>query len=172
MDADTQGQRNLVRRLFIIQNPLGIGRKIMKRRIEMRKTRSQYAAEWGISYKTPWNWEHDRRSPSGNKLKKLNQLCGAPVGVNATSVETIAQVEEVSCYYLDPADLERIRQSSDPMHAFAIAWTELEARVKSLKAGRSGWSTARANSLTKCKSEHIALHDRVVMAVATATDSP
>ena len=60
------------------ETPATIGQKIIKQRIEMRKTRSQYAAELGISYKTLWNWEHDRRKPCRSLLRRLNQLWLAP----------------------------------------------------------------------------------------------
>jgi DNA-binding XRE family transcriptional regulator len=53
--------------------PMTTGQKIIKQRMEMRKTRTQYAEELGISYKTLWNWEHDRRKPCRSQLKKLNQ---------------------------------------------------------------------------------------------------
>ena len=55
--------------------PASIGQQIMKRRIEMRKTRSQLAAEMGVSTKTLWNWERDKRMPCKSKLEKLNQFC-------------------------------------------------------------------------------------------------
>src|ERR1039457_1514026 len=54
--------------------PASIGQQIMKRRIEMRKTRAQLAAEMGISTKTLWNWERDRRKPCKSKLQMLNQF--------------------------------------------------------------------------------------------------
>ena len=56
------------------ETPATIGQQIMKRLIEMRKTRSQFAAEIGISTKTLWNWERDRRKPCKSKLRRLNQL--------------------------------------------------------------------------------------------------
>jgi transcriptional regulator with XRE-family HTH domain len=60
---------------FLASNaPITIGQKIIKKRMEMRKTRAQYAAELGISRKTLWSWEHGRRKPSKSQLKKLNHL--------------------------------------------------------------------------------------------------
>jgi DNA-binding transcriptional regulator YiaG len=59
---------------LVSKAPMTIGQKILKQRMEMRKTRSQYAAELGISSKTLWNWEHDRRKPGRSQLKKLNHI--------------------------------------------------------------------------------------------------
>ncbi|MDR3411943.1 MAG: helix-turn-helix transcriptional regulator [Formivibrio sp.] len=44
--------------------PATIGQKITAFRLKSRKTRKQLAAEWGISVKTLWGWETDRRQPS------------------------------------------------------------------------------------------------------------
>ena len=53
--------------------PVTIGQKIIKQRMEMGKTRAQYAAQLVISYKTLSNWEHDRRKPCKHKLQQLRQ---------------------------------------------------------------------------------------------------
>jgi DNA-binding XRE family transcriptional regulator len=51
-----------------------IGQKLRQFRIELRKTRSQLAAELGINIKTIWNWETNRRKPCKSKLEKYKQL--------------------------------------------------------------------------------------------------
>jgi len=51
-----------------------IGQKLTKFRMEMRKTRGQLATQLGISVKTIWNWETDKRKPCKSKLEKFKQL--------------------------------------------------------------------------------------------------
>jgi transcriptional regulator with XRE-family HTH domain len=41
-----------------------IGQQILKCRLQMRKTRKQYAKELGVSVKTLWGWETSRCLPS------------------------------------------------------------------------------------------------------------
>jgi DNA-binding XRE family transcriptional regulator len=46
---------------FLSKNtPVSLGQKMMQKRLEMRKTRKQMAAELGVSVKTLWGWETDR----------------------------------------------------------------------------------------------------------------
>ena len=42
-----------------------IGLQILKRRMELKKTRKQMAKEMGISVKTLWGWETKRHKPDG-----------------------------------------------------------------------------------------------------------
>jgi transcriptional regulator with XRE-family HTH domain len=44
--------------------PATIGEKIRQFRLKSKKTRRQLSAEWGVSIKTLWGWETDRRQPS------------------------------------------------------------------------------------------------------------
>jgi len=45
-------------------HPISIGQQIRKWRMELKKTRKKLAQELGISVKTLWGWETDRRQPS------------------------------------------------------------------------------------------------------------
>jgi len=49
--------------------PKTFGQLLRKRRLALRKNRAQLAQELGVSTKTLWNWEADRRKPS----KKLRE---------------------------------------------------------------------------------------------------
>ena len=51
--------------------PLSIGQKIRYFRLKSRKTRRQLAAEWGVSVKTLWGWETNRRQPSASLRKRV-----------------------------------------------------------------------------------------------------
>jgi DNA-binding XRE family transcriptional regulator len=42
---------------------------MMQKRLKMRKTRKQMAAELGISVKTLWGWETDRWHPQKQTAK-------------------------------------------------------------------------------------------------------
>jgi len=57
--------------------PISLGRQIKRRRLELRKTRQQWAKEMGVSVKTLWSWETDRRQPSALLRAKLGRFLGA-----------------------------------------------------------------------------------------------
>jgi transcriptional regulator with XRE-family HTH domain len=44
--------------------PISRGQKIKQHRLKLRKSRKQFALDLGISQKTLWGWETDRRQPS------------------------------------------------------------------------------------------------------------
>jgi DNA-binding XRE family transcriptional regulator len=50
---------------------VSIGQKIWHFRLKSRKTRQQLAKEWGVSPKTLWGWETDRRKPSALLRKRM-----------------------------------------------------------------------------------------------------
>ena len=49
--------------------PLTLGQKMMQKRLKLRKTRKQMAAELGVSVKTLWGWETDRWQPQKQTAK-------------------------------------------------------------------------------------------------------
>ena len=51
--------------------PVSIGQKIRHFRLKSRKTRLQFAKEWGISPKTLWGWETGLREPSPLLKKRI-----------------------------------------------------------------------------------------------------
>jgi DNA-binding transcriptional regulator YiaG len=51
--------------------PITVGQKIKDFRLKSRKTRRQLAVEWGISPKTLWGWEANRRQPSESCRKRM-----------------------------------------------------------------------------------------------------
>jgi DNA-binding XRE family transcriptional regulator len=51
--------------------PVSIGQKISHFRMKSRKTRKQFASELGVSVKTLWGWETDRRLPSELLKKRI-----------------------------------------------------------------------------------------------------
>ncbi len=51
--------------------PITVGQKIKDFRLKSRKTRRQLAVEWGISSKTLWGWETNRRQPSESCRKRM-----------------------------------------------------------------------------------------------------
>jgi len=59
---------------FAEEHPKTIGKKIRQFRLKSRKTRQQLAAEWGVSAKTLWGWEADRRQPSALFRKRIAGL--------------------------------------------------------------------------------------------------
>lgn len=54
--------------------PETFGQLLRKRRLEMRKCRQQLAQELGVSWKTLWNWETDRRKPSVKVRERIKAV--------------------------------------------------------------------------------------------------
>ena len=54
--------------------PATIGQKIKQRRLKLKKTRKQLALEWGISVKTLWGWETERRQPTVHGQQKITKF--------------------------------------------------------------------------------------------------
>jgi DNA-binding XRE family transcriptional regulator len=52
-------------------DPVTLGQKIKQKRLKLRKTRKQMALELGISVKTLWGWETDRRRPATQGQKQI-----------------------------------------------------------------------------------------------------
>jgi DNA-binding XRE family transcriptional regulator len=48
-----------------------LGQKIRQYRLKLRKTRKQMALELGISVKTLWGWETDRRKPATQDQERI-----------------------------------------------------------------------------------------------------
>ena len=47
-----------------LENPATLGKKLIKRRLEIRKSRVHCAQEMGVSLKTLTDWERDRHNPT------------------------------------------------------------------------------------------------------------
>ena len=56
--------------------PVSIGQRIARRRMEMKKTRNECAKMLGISAKTLWGWETERRLPSPLLRDRIRRLLG------------------------------------------------------------------------------------------------
>jgi transcriptional regulator with XRE-family HTH domain len=51
--------------------PVTAGQKIKNRRFKLKKTRKQLASEFGVSVKTLWSWETDRRQPTSQGQEQI-----------------------------------------------------------------------------------------------------
>jgi 4'-phosphopantetheinyl transferase len=87
---------------------------------------------------------------------------GGLIGVDVASVKSFAEMDEVARHYLGPAALATIRQSREPAGAFALAWTELESRLKCLKGDLTEWRAASTIGRANCASQAIVLGSHVV----------
>jgi len=54
--------------------PITLGQRLKQYRLKLRKTRKQIALELGISVKTLWSWETDRRKPATQGQKKISKI--------------------------------------------------------------------------------------------------
>lgn len=90
------------------------------------------------------------------------------IGVDAMKIQTIPEAENVARHYLATEIWEMIQQSADPATAFAVAWTELEARFKCFKQELIEWPATQTFVEKKCDVQTIVLPDRVAVSIATA----
>lgn len=77
-------------------------------------------------------------------------LCpGAAIGIDLAEVVPMPDWERVATGYLGPRVVRQLATLAGPArdHAFAAAWSEMEARSKCLGAGLEEWSAARARQL-------------------------
>ena len=66
--------------------PETFGQRLRNRRLELKKNRAQFAKELGVSVKTLWGWETDRRNPS-RALRDRIRIPSPPAGTGFTHVE-------------------------------------------------------------------------------------
>jgi transcriptional regulator with XRE-family HTH domain len=59
-----------------LENPVTLGKKLVKRRLELRKNRLKCAVEMGVSVKTLCDWERDRRSPNKHMRASIVSFLG------------------------------------------------------------------------------------------------
>ena len=94
------------------------------------------------------------------------------IGVDAMKIQQVPEAEDVARHYLGDTVLAVIQQSLDPAMAFAVAWTEREARLKCLKQELSEWSVTQKFAATKCAVQNLVLPDQLIVTVATASSPP
>jgi 4'-phosphopantetheinyl transferase len=93
---------------------------------------------------------------------------GGVIGIDIMRLEPVPEAEAIAQIYFDPADQSALRQSTDPVRGFALAWTQLEARCKCLKQGLTEWSEASATKVQGCSTDSVIVEDRLALSVATA----
>jgi len=94
---------------------------------------------------------------------------GGRIGVDVILLEPVPEAEAIAQTYFDPADRSALRESTDPVRDFALAWTQLEARCKCLKQGLTEWSESLALDTKACTTESLIIQDKLALSVATAT---
>ncbi|MEI7954950.1 MAG: hypothetical protein WCJ66_07260 [Verrucomicrobiota bacterium] len=68
--------------------------------------------------------------------------------------------------FLGPVIQAKIRRSSDPAQAFALAWTDMEARLKCTKADLVEYHRRDVAAMACCQSHAIILPERIALTVA------
>ncbi len=94
------------------------------------------------------------------------------IGVDAMQIQHIPEAEEVAHHFLGDVALATIQQSTDPAMAFAIAWTELEARLKCLKQELNEWPVTQSFATDRCAIQTMIIPDRLMVTVACAANIP
>ena len=82
--------------------------------------------------------------------------------------EPFAEMEAVAQLYLGSAASETIWAADDPARAFALAWTEREAKLKCQRQGLSEWREGPAVPGVRIRGRHIHDHGETVVTVVTA----
>jgi 4'-phosphopantetheinyl transferase len=95
----------------------------------------------------------------------IGLIRGGWIGIDVAGVAPLHDAEDVAQCYLGPLAAARIRAAAHPARAFAIAWTEREARLKCLKQGLTEWTAAQAETEAECHCHRLLLPGRVVGAV-------
>ena len=89
------------------------------------------------------------------------------IGIDAMSVQPIAEAEAVARHYLGPSALANILQSHQPAQTFALAWTELEARLKCLKLELAEWNATPIPASATYASRGFLFSNRTAVTVVT-----
>ena len=92
---------------------------------------------------------------------------GGVIGIDIMRLEPVPEAEAIAQTYFGPADRSALRQSTDPVRDFALAWTQLEARCKCLKQGLTEWSESLALDTKACTTESLIIQDKLALSVAT-----
>jgi 4'-phosphopantetheinyl transferase len=92
---------------------------------------------------------------------------GGIIGIDIMRLEPVPEAETIAQTYFGLADRSALRQSTDPVRDFALAWTQLEARGKCLKQGLTEWSATLALDTKACTTESLIIQDQLALSVAT-----
>lgn len=96
----------------------------------------------------------------------IGLIRGGAIGVDVMAVQPVAEAEAVARHYLGPDALVSIRKSRQPAQAFALAWTQLEARLKCLKLELSEWNASRTGTSANCTCREILFKNHTAVAMA------
>jgi hypothetical protein len=88
------------------------------------------------------------------------------IGIDVMRVQPVPELESVARIYLGPAAVKTIQNSPHPDLAFALAWTDLEARLKLLKRPLCESSGVPPAGVSERARRHFLLPDGLVMALA------
>jgi hypothetical protein len=93
---------------------------------------------------------------------------GGLIGVDVMGLKPVPEAAAIAESYFGPAGCAALRQSPDPQRAFALAWTQLEARCKCLKHGLKEWDGATASQPKECVTRSTVFRGSLALTVATA----
>jgi transcriptional regulator with XRE-family HTH domain len=78
-----KGNESLDVAFLLTNRPECFGARILKHRLEMKKSRKQFATELGVSVKSLWNWETNRRTPSPSLRTRIGEVLRIPRATGA-----------------------------------------------------------------------------------------
>jgi 4'-phosphopantetheinyl transferase len=98
----------------------------------------------------------------------MGLIRGGSIGIDVMRVQPVPELETLAPLYLGPAAWHTIQNSRHPDVSFALAWTELEARLKLLKQSLREFSSVPVSAAAdgECASRHFLLPNNSVLALA------
>jgi phosphopantetheinyl transferase len=93
---------------------------------------------------------------------------GGLIGVDVMRLKPVPEAEAVARDFFTPAGQAALREATDPVREFGLAWTRLEACCKCLKCGLPGWSEVTASLAHQCATQSLILQQTLALSVATA----
>ncbi len=94
---------------------------------------------------------------------------GGAIGIDAMPAASIPEAEEIARLYLGPAAWAEIQRSQNPARAFALAWTNLEARLKCLKCELTEWAADQNSAFRNEAAQSAFFCDGTAVTVATVS---
>ncbi len=151
-------------------------------RIRLREVLREVLESWSDGFQQWQPWLETRCGPQwpgllgkqaldlslsySGEVGWIGLLRGGWIGVDAMFIHPFPELDAVAGDFLGPDLQAEIRRSSDPAQAFALAWTDMEARLKGTKADLVEYHRRDAAGLTSCQSRTFILPERIALTVA------
>lgn len=141
-------------------------------RSDVRSVLRQKFSEWGCAN----SWRETPLGPASDLFDISLSYAGGEgwigfwrdgrIGIDAMQIEPFDERAAVASHFFSPRVCQAIEHSGDRNRSFALAWTDLEARVKCVKQNLIEWTPARDKALERCRAKSFVTDDGVAVTVA------